>query len=548
MKGYPAVSKHFGSSSQLSSSISNFVFTTLFVVCVSATSQAQPVQAQSVEAFSPGNSGASVPGTAKSLGTNGSLGALDTEAAVPEAKLGTAGSSATAPGMPTGSHRDPGFFEGFFDRLKAAVSSFASTIPNPFSAKGKPGKKISFNGPYRSMEGGLVLGKRRIPQLNSNHPEIITSIERGNIAVSTLAGTPSGLDYRFEGPFAIFSSNQNRSGRTLYQTVAFRNPSDRPVRVIIDSWAATDTSQAPYADSEKGPDGKAFTNRERVVSGVKPNGPGQYNAALVLTEANQIPTSLRTIVIPPGGVAALPARPLGKGLELVTQGRLRSDGPIEAAILYNTEKVDIPAIERQLLTGRRIETSGHDPVPTPVGAAGPMIFGRVAGVVETAAYEGRMSNSAGGRFLVDGPDETSFAFNTKRGTDLGTGRNEAARMEARYENAAYESPLNYGSEIRLSGTFANISRESREISIFIDSPIKSNDSRVLRGTFEITVTDPDTGRKSVKTVSVSQTQQTRSRLSLADLRLAPGQEADVTVRTVYGANNTGPHSLRIMSR
>lgn len=398
------------------------------------------------------------------------------------------------------------------------------------------------------MAGGLVRGQGAVQQLNNNHPEIITTLKGGNVAVSTLSGTPTGLNHSFNGDFRIFSSNQNRTGGTLHQTVALHNPSDKPVTVKVNTWASTTTAEAPYRDTQKNPDGTAFKNRETLQQGVQPNGPGQLNAARILRGDNELPQQSRTLTIPPGGTVTLPSSAVRNGNELITQGDLHSNGPVQVGIVYNSSPPTTEQVKQQLQTGKSLATSHHDKVPTPLDAPGSIIFGRVAGVAESSSYRGVMSNSQDhSRYLVTGSGEQSFAFNTKRGTDLGTGRNEASRMIARNGNASYESPLNYGAEFSMGGAFHNPTNQPKRVQLFLDSPVSSNDSRVMRGTFEVKLRTSEQGQPQTKYVTVSQTQQTRGKESLLEFTLPPGASYQVDLRTIYGANNTGPQSIRVVT-
>jgi len=131
--------------------------------------------------------------------------------------------------------------------------------------------------------------------------------------------------------------------------------------------------------------------------------------------------------------------------------------------------------------------------------------------------------------------------------DLGTGRNEAARMVARNDNAAYESPLNYGAELNLGGAFHNPTSQPQRVQLFLDSPVSSNDSRVMRGSFEVKLQTSEGAPPQTQTVTVSQTQQTRGKTPLLEFTLQPGASAQVDLRTVYGANNTGPQAIRVVT-
>ncbi len=403
--------------------------------------------------------------------------------------------------------------------------------------------------PVAAVTGGLVHGKGAVQQLNSNHPEIITSegLAQGNVAISTMA---NGLNHSFNGHFRLFSSNQNRTGSALHQTVALHNPSDKPVTVRVDTWASTTTGEAGYTDTQKNPDGTAFKDRETFKQGISANGPGQFNAARILRGDNELPANKRTLVIPPGGTVTLPSSAVSNRQELITQGDLVSDGPVQAAIVYNKSAPTTEQVKKQLESGKYIGTSGHDKEPTPLDAPGKIIFSRVSGVVETSQYEGRLTNDTDQkRFLVTGAGEQSYAFNTKRGVDLGTGRNEASKVLVRAEHnkSAYESPLNYGAEFKLGGTFHNPTQQPKTVKLYIDSPISSNDSRVMRGSFEVKVRTSPGAEPQKKLITLSQSQQTRGKTPVAEFTLPPGASYEVDLRTIYGANNTGPQTVRVVT-
>ena len=460
---------------------------------------------------------------------------------VTQPELTLAGRETKAP--PTAPGSKPTVAPGKTPTVAPALSLAAPTAPESLTVR--PMRKIE------AMAGGLVLGKGAVQQLNNNHPEIITSLKDGNIAISTLSGTPTGLNHSFNGVFRLFSSNQNRTGATLMQTVALHNPSDKPVTVTVSAWATTNTSEANYQDPSKRADGTAFENLETLQRGstVTPNGPGQYNAARILLGDNELPPQSRKVTIPPGGTVTLPSASLPDGNELITQGHLHSDGPVQVGIVYNTNTPTAAQVEKQLQAGSRLGTSHHDKVPTPLGAPGAIIFGRVAGVAETSTYRGVMSNSQDhSRYLVTGPGEQSFAFNTKRSVSLGTDRpNEAARMVARNDNAAYESPLNYGAEFNIGGVFHNATSQPQRVQIFLDSPVDSNDSRVMRGTFEVKLRTSERASPQTQYVTVSQAQQTRGKTPMLEFTLQPGASAQADLRTIYGANNTGPQVIRVVT-
>lgn len=154
---------------------------------------------------------------------------------------------------------------------------------------------------------------------------------------------------------------------------------------------------------------------------------------------------------------------------------------------------------------------GKGAVPQ-LNSKGGFVFGRVAGVAESSAYRGVLSNSEDHtRLLTDRAGEQSFAFNTKQGNDLGTGRVKSSPLARRDANAAYASYLNYGAEMNLGGVFHNPPHTPKRVRLFLDSPVASKDSRVLRNVFEVSVRNTPGAEAQKRLMTVSQSRQTRGR-------------------------------------
>ena len=120
-------------------------------------------------------------------------------------------------------------------------------------------------------------------------------------------------------------------------------------------------------------------------------------------------------------------------------------------------------------------------------------------------------------------------------------------MVARNPNSAYASHLNYGAEFNMGGVFHNPTHAPKKVQVYLDSPVASTDSRVMRGVFEVSGRASPEAAATKNYLTVSQTQQTRSRTPLAEFTLPPGGSYELNLRTLYSANNTGPHSLRVVT-
>lgn len=374
----------------------------------------------------------------------------------------------------------------------------------------------------------------RTALVNSNHPEILRDT---GIALSTLpwAG-PVHLGQPQSGAFGIFAHHNNRSGRTLNQGILLHNPSDRPVTVTIRTTAVRTTQEAPYrdrrADIVPAPDGQ------------QTSGPGDASADLALRQ--WIDGEPRQVVVPPGGWLPLSLKGVPQGAEITSRLDLETDGPVHTAVVFDEAGSDVEQMVQRLRDGRRLPPNPGDKVPTEPGAPGPIIFGRVAGIQEGRAWQGRLELEPGQGYTLSGPaTEKGFVLVGKASNTLGTGQDQAAPLPHRYADAAFKAHGNYGVLHELDVPLRNASSGRQRVSFLFDTPTPAPGlSRAFRGTLAFTWTASD-GTERTQYANVNQRAGEDASKALFTLDLPAGATAPVRVRFIYPANATPPHVLRI---
>lgn len=380
------------------------------------------------------------------------------------------------------------------------------------------------------LPGGLD----QVPVLNSNHPEIITG---PGIAVSTLPGKGAHLDYAFRGPFEVFTHHQNRSKRNLFQALVLHNPSDHPVKVQVGPSAASFTDAAPYRDHGGSPASDPW--------GWRSSGPGDVTAGKFLRGARAI--QAESITLKPGETRVVHSLLIPPKNEGTGQFRFTADGPVHGAVVIEDAPPTQASVKARLAAGKLLDRHPEDKLPTPPGAPGQLIFGRVSGVQTGAAWRATATNDGEGKvFRVTAQNTSqSYLIVGKRSNTLGTGQDHAAPLTRRYEDTAYAAHGNYGVTYEVALPVRNEAKDTREVRIFFDSPGQPLPlSRVFRGQVAIDITDAK-GRTTTQYVHVSQRAGDKGEAPLTTVQLPPGEGRTIKVRLVYPANSTPPHALRI---
>lgn len=403
------------------------------------------------------------------------------------------------------------------------------------------------------LDGGFDSASEQREQLQSNHPEMLRELPvAGAILVSTLTARgrehpEAHLEHAFEGAFRVLISHQNQTGRAAYQTLALHNPGRVAAQVQFEALASTTTTEAPYLDLA----GHLFPPLAPNPGARVANGPGDRTASRILLGERE--GGVTTALLPPGATVALHTALHAARQELVTQAELRASAPVQAAVVYTLRPPTSVELERLLQQGTLIARSAADPIASPPGAPGPLIYGRVAGVVAASSFDAAFTNDLAHRSYVALPGcERRYAFNTRRGgpqVDLGTGWDQAAPLARgadgallRYRDAAYANNGNYGAEFSVRARLVNPGPRAARVRVFIDTPGQSGPgvSRALRNTLEVR-----SDGRAPELWYANQRSGTTASQPLADVLLEPGQTGALVLKLFYAANNTSPHVLRV---
>ncbi len=411
---------------------------------------------------------------------------------------------------------------------------------------------------------------------NSNSPELV--LQEG-ILLSTWpkAGkaTPAAhLERALNGRFDIFThhiAKGNVQGsakgsatdlRTLYHAVVAYNPGSQPVTI--------DTLQAASYVSQ--PDAPFIELPAAIMSNNKGNvyaGPGSRGASDVLRGRRQAMFA-PLIVIPPGESRLIFNLPIAvKTLEPPVNGRstimrLRSTGAIHLASLALFAKTDTAGAERaptleewQEVIVKGQLSSPRDKVPTPIGATGSLIYGRVSGVAQGSQWNGMVTDPGKPDLTIPDPGKAfSYGISTLYRGTLGTGQSQTAKMLDRYEDTAYEAHGNYAVQYALTLPLVNPTDKSQTVHLTFETPLKREDTQAglrfynplpkntfFRGTVRFMYNDD----RNIPRTQYFHLVQKRGQQGapLITLKMPPGDRRLVKFDVIYPADATPPQVLTV---
>lgn len=407
---------------------------------------------------------------------------------------------------------------------------------------------------------------------NSNSPEVV---QTEGILLSTFSKTgkthpEAHLDQPLRGRFDVFAhhiSNKVKTPenpRTLYLGILLHNPSNQPVTVDV-LQAASYLSQPdapfvplpPFLDNARG---NVFA------------GPGDRVTNDVLRGLRQSNWPAR-IIIPPGATqvlfnAPIPAQTLTPPINgRSTLARLRSTGEVRVASLALFAKTDaagqelVPTLEDwQTLLNTGALAGPRDKVPTPPGQAGKVVYGRVAGVAKGSRWEAQLMDPGKlSRLTIPVAGQAfSYPLSTVERGAFGTGQIQSAPMIARYPDTAYVAHGNYGIQYSLSLPLSNPTKDTRMVSVRLQTPLKSDEklaalkfnspppNRVFfRGTVRVRYQD-DKGVPQSRYVHLVQFQGQQSE-PLVKLELKAETSRLVQVDFLYPPDATPPQVLTVQT-
>ena len=238
-------------------------------------------------------------------------------------------------------------------------------------------------------------------------------------------------------------------------------------------------------------------------------------------------------MLAPGETRVVHALRLPVGNEGTGHFKFAADGPVQGAVVIDDRPPTAASVGARLQAGALVARNPDDKPPSVPGAPGQLIFGRVAGVQEGAAWRANLTNDGAGQaYRVTAADsEQGFLIVGKRSNTHGTGQDHAAPLLRRYADTAYAAHGNYGVTYEVALPLRNEAAAAREVKLFLDSPA-------------IDVVGQD-GTTKTRIVHVSQKAGELGLEPLATIQLAPGEARVAKVRLIYPANSTPPHVLRV---
>ncbi|MGB8698739.1 MAG: DUF3370 domain-containing protein, partial [Thermosynechococcaceae cyanobacterium] len=225
---------------------------------------------------------------------------------------------------------------------------------------------------------------------NSNSPEVVQTegILLSTFPKSGKAHPEAHLTQAFQGRFDLFAHHIAKAKtpedlKTLYLGILVYNPGLQPVTVdVLQAASYLSQPDAPFI---------ALPPILENPTGAIYAGPGDRVTNDILRGLRQANWPAQ-LVIPPGESRLLFNAPIPvKGLTPPINGRsalayLRSNGPVHVASLAQFAKTDASGQEQaptltdwQTLLNNGPVAGPRDKTPTPPGAAGQLIYGRVAG-------------------------------------------------------------------------------------------------------------------------------------------------------------------------
>ncbi|MCU0545343.1 MAG: DUF3370 domain-containing protein [Oscillatoriaceae cyanobacterium Prado104] len=435
--------------------------------------------------------------------------------------------------------------------------SVQSAPPKPAPAE------IVLAGEVRSLPGQLD----NIPLFNSDSPEWV---KKEGILLSTLP--PEGkknpaahLNFAFQGQFNLFAHHFSHTPaqlQTLYIGALLYNPG--PQSVTVEVLQAGSYLMEPDAPFKQKPEQSENTNGE-VYSG-----PGIRAVDSVLRGIRQ-PDFPEKLEIAPGKSALLMNRPIPvRGLEKPINGRstfvrLNVRGKVYAATLamYAKQNADgsdrAPTLQEwQDLLQNGALAGPRDKTPTPPGAAGNLVYGRVAGVQQGSLWRAVLSDRGTPDLKIpDSGKGISYAISTLRGGTFGTGQVQAARLLARYPDTAYEAHGNYGVHYDLDLPLYNSANKPQTVAVSLETPLKEEklsknglrfrkpplDFPYFRGTVRLRYKDDrnlDVIRYLHLWHRVGQVVE-----PMVKLKLAAGARRSVKIDFIYPPDSTPPQVLTV---
>lgn len=446
----------------------------------------------------------------------------------------------------------------------AEVAKLEAAKPEAAKPEAVKPQEILTNQQIRPLPGGLD----DVLVFNSNSPELV--LQEG-ILLSSFPKVgkthpEAHLDRLFNGRFEIFTHHIAKGSaqdlRTLYHAVVAHNPGTEPVTLnTLQGASYLSQPDAPFIDLGAS---VMSNNAGKVYAG-----PGSRGASEVLRGMRQADLAPQTIV-PPGESRLIFNLPIPvKELEPPVNGRstilrMRSTGPVYLASVALFAKPDDQGGERSptlaewqdvIQTGKL--SSPRDKVPTPIGAPGGHIYGRVGGISQGAQWKAYITDPGESTLKIpEAGQGYSYGIATLYRGMMGTNQNQSAKMVARYEDTAYEGHGNYAVHYALTMPLINSTAETQTVQLTFETPLKREDTQAglrffqplptntfFRGTVRFMYQDD---RKLPRTQYFHLVQKRGQQGdALVTLKMPPGDRRLVKFDVIYPADATPPQVLTV---
>ncbi|ASC70174.1 hypothetical protein XM38_011040 [Halomicronema hongdechloris C2206] len=412
-----------------------------------------------------------------------------------------------------------------------------------------------------------------VPVFNSNSPELV---EEPGILLSTfpsqdMAVPEAHLDFPLSGRFDIFAHHVARAPApgevtSLYLGILAHNPSNAPV--ILDILTAASYLSQPDAPFVPLPELVEFAPWAPVFAG-----PGSRVMLDVLRQ-QRLPELPPQQIIPPGQSELLFNQPIPvRTLEPPINGRstlmqLRSSGALHVASLaryapitwYGQERAPT-LLEWQTLLMTQGLAGPRDRIPTPLSAtAGPVIYGRVAGVAQGSQWQARLTDEGTNLLAIPAAGQTfSYGISTLYAGRMGTGQSQSGEMLVRYPDTAYEAHGNYGVHYNLALPLHNPTEQPQTVTVALDTALKEDTlsqagprflespgpQLFFRGPVRLIYTN-DQGTQQIRYLHLVQ-RRGQQGPPLITLTLASAEVRLVQVDLLYPPDSTPPQLLTIQT-
>jgi Protein of unknown function (DUF3370) len=376
------------------------------------------------------------------------------------------------------------------------------------------------------------------------------------------------LNLPMQGRFDLFVHHISRidnptDWQTLYIGVIVNNPGQKPVTLnVLQAASYLSQPDAPFINlpaQQANDDGRVYA------------GPGSRAMDDVLRGKRQQNWPSQ-IILQPGEsqmlmTAPIPVRSLVPPINgRSTLARVWSNGPVYVASLgmfvraNGAGNVQAPSLDAWQ---KLLQTSGvagpRDKVPTPIGAPGRVIYGRVAGVARGSRWRTQVSDQGdkGDKLTIPQTGQAfAYGISTLVGGRLGSNQVQTAPMVVRYPDTAYQAHGNYAIEYDLTLPLFNPTNQTQTVTLALETPIKFDlpqaDIRFFnplppqtffRGTVRIRYPD-DNGTPQTRFFHLVQRRGQQGE-PLATLKLQPNQIRLTQVTLLYPPDATPPQLLTV---